>query len=1163
MAEIYRKSWNKTLPCLIVLLCHPLLAQAGIAGRIQFVAGDVRIIGLDGKERAAIKGAEVQELESLITGNLAQAQLRMVDGALLALRPDTQIKLEAYEFHENGTQEKAWLSLLKGGLRSLTGLIGKRNKENYAIRTPNAVIGIRGTDHEPVVILPGTVIAQNNLPGTYDKVNVGMTSLTTQAGTTLIGRNQIGFAGAANQPPSLLPQLPSFYKTEAQPKIQAKRSGEASEATEASGNTLAATTPRQQDDKQLALIGENGGILPVSSNQTSFAADNATNVRTAVDENGAVLNSSSQTLANLNGTLTPIGSAANPESTPRLDFSASFSKSAQYSPSELSSFDSSNQQLKQSLSTLSLILQANTDAQNSVTSAAQGANQSLIGAQKSNQAATSAGIIETHPVLLASAQAMDVARTSLLQTQRALSGVNNNGLLATQQLADQGLQIFNRYQSNVTKWQNSNDQASRLALALDEQASIDWVQRWAQQTNLDLASSSQAALAQANHAVELAQVSLQELTKMSPSDPQYALLKQAAEEVQLGVFQALKAAQTLQSTLHQTEQSLLAVANLAQLALPSSANAQPTLGGISNGSYAATISLNRDAAGNLTSASAMQQAASGNTKNALYFDPANKPQLLNLFSDSRTGLTWGRWQGGQVITEEMYTDRDESGRVGLGAIEAASGKFVIGASQKHISNQEQASLHWISGQEASPQRLPQILTGSASYTLLGGTAPTDSQGRLGQLNSAQLHANFSQQSVSALISFSFGNDQWQIGDSQLTLAGSRFEGQTCNYCPAQGSPGSLATFKKNGTQINPNQPTGPNAEASQYQANLSGSLMGLGLTSAGLQYAVAEPIFTNLTDPITGNNYQIGSVNLMQGVVGFSGEKQNVNTMYRAVTLDDGSLVYNSLAGINAQPSVSASIDYGSPASRLLDNASGMQEMIGTASGYTTFDNRPAPEVETAVTIKRGSASNTNLGSASFGNTTVRWGRWENGVVDIYSRDGGTKLGSINNQGRSLHWINTSASSDKMASLPITGSATYNLEGATAPTDLKGNQGTLNSAKVDVDFSAMRANTSFNLSFNTSENFSNWNVEVKNTPIIRGDIGFNTTSNNHGVNGESHVAQCTGSSCGGQNFSNVSAFFIGVNAPGLGFAYDLVSGDKKGAQFTPRANAHGVVILRK
>ena len=107
------------------------------------------------------------------------------DGGLMAVRANTQVKLDQYVFNgrEDGN-ERSLLSLIKGGFRTITGLIGNRNKDNYRIVTPNATIGIRGTDHEPVVIpagAPGGFQA-----GTYDRVYRGATIIETDKGKLIV-----------------------------------------------------------------------------------------------------------------------------------------------------------------------------------------------------------------------------------------------------------------------------------------------------------------------------------------------------------------------------------------------------------------------------------------------------------------------------------------------------------------------------------------------------------------------------------------------------------------------------------------------------------------------------------------------------------------------------------------------------------------------------------------------------------------------------------------------------------------------------------------------------------------------------------------------------------------------------------------------------------------
>ena len=74
-----------------LLLAFASGAYASIdAGRVQFVHGDSRALGANGAERALKKGDPVYEGETVITGPSASLQLRMVDEALVAVRPNSR-----------------------------------------------------------------------------------------------------------------------------------------------------------------------------------------------------------------------------------------------------------------------------------------------------------------------------------------------------------------------------------------------------------------------------------------------------------------------------------------------------------------------------------------------------------------------------------------------------------------------------------------------------------------------------------------------------------------------------------------------------------------------------------------------------------------------------------------------------------------------------------------------------------------------------------------------------------------------------------------------------------------------------------------------------------------------------------------------------------------
>mgnify|MGYP001765224616 CR=1 FL=1 len=129
------------------LLLLPALGWAN-AAKVDFVVGSAIAVTPTGVERKLAKGSEVLTGEVVRTGADGRIQLRFSDGAMLSLQPQSDFRLDNYQFSgkEDG-RERGFFSLLKGGFRTITGLIGRSNRENYQTRTSVATIGIRGTEY--------------------------------------------------------------------------------------------------------------------------------------------------------------------------------------------------------------------------------------------------------------------------------------------------------------------------------------------------------------------------------------------------------------------------------------------------------------------------------------------------------------------------------------------------------------------------------------------------------------------------------------------------------------------------------------------------------------------------------------------------------------------------------------------------------------------------------------------------------------------------------------------------------------------------------------------------------------------------------------------------------------------------------------------------------
>ncbi|GAB4419486.1 MAG: hypothetical protein OHK0054_10430 [Sideroxydans sp.] len=122
--------------------------QAGPSGKIGYMSGTLVAQKADGTIKVLAPKSEVQEGDTLVTGQGSYAQVLMNDGSKMTLRPNSNLKIVSFKFNKDDPkQDNMALRLLKGGFRTVTGLIGKRgNPDAYSLRAAGATIGIRGTD---------------------------------------------------------------------------------------------------------------------------------------------------------------------------------------------------------------------------------------------------------------------------------------------------------------------------------------------------------------------------------------------------------------------------------------------------------------------------------------------------------------------------------------------------------------------------------------------------------------------------------------------------------------------------------------------------------------------------------------------------------------------------------------------------------------------------------------------------------------------------------------------------------------------------------------------------------------------------------------------------------------------------------------------------------
>ena len=237
------------------------------AGTIQVVIGTARISQHTGQERSAARGDNLYEGDTVATDSNSNVQIRMIDEAIIWLRPESQFKIDKYRSNQHGAaKSEAALRLLSGTLRQLTGMIGKSAPSDYKLKTPNAVIGIRGTEFDAMYATP-QIAAQLNTPaGTYNRVYEGSTVLEGATGGSItLKKDQAGFMGLDNaDKPKVLPGIPAFLNSNpsaaperAEVSVAKIRSVHVSvRYGEAGSDTVSSVSSRDNDSEQSLQVME-------------------------------------------------------------------------------------------------------------------------------------------------------------------------------------------------------------------------------------------------------------------------------------------------------------------------------------------------------------------------------------------------------------------------------------------------------------------------------------------------------------------------------------------------------------------------------------------------------------------------------------------------------------------------------------------------------------------------------------------------------------------------------------------------------------------------------------------------------------------------------------------------------------------------------------------
>ena len=133
-----------------VLAATFLFAFAGASGAVEI--GQVKIlkgqvsIERQGKTMPAAVGTRLQPADVVKTGADGSVGITMDDDSLLSAGPNSALSLDRYAFDTTTNQGRLDTSLNKGTLAVISGRIAKQSPDAMTVRTPTAILGVRGTE---------------------------------------------------------------------------------------------------------------------------------------------------------------------------------------------------------------------------------------------------------------------------------------------------------------------------------------------------------------------------------------------------------------------------------------------------------------------------------------------------------------------------------------------------------------------------------------------------------------------------------------------------------------------------------------------------------------------------------------------------------------------------------------------------------------------------------------------------------------------------------------------------------------------------------------------------------------------------------------------------------------------------------------------------------
>mgnify|MGYP002639302933 CR=1 FL=1 len=195
-----------------------------VMAQISQLKGSGWLMHSDETQHALVVGQTVKQGDSIRTEPNSQVMVKFADQASLTVKESSQVNIEEYHWDEQSSSGRSIIDFLRGAFRAVSGLIGKNEPKNYAVKTPVATLGVRGTDFGArycassscEIKTEGNTVTLSQ--GLYIGVLDGQISSQSDGKETLVDAGEAAYQKDAESPVKPVKNLPGLIFSEAEIK---------------------------------------------------------------------------------------------------------------------------------------------------------------------------------------------------------------------------------------------------------------------------------------------------------------------------------------------------------------------------------------------------------------------------------------------------------------------------------------------------------------------------------------------------------------------------------------------------------------------------------------------------------------------------------------------------------------------------------------------------------------------------------------------------------------------------------------------------------------------------------------------------------------------------------------------------------------------------------